>query len=158
MNKKPLIVALSLALIGIMALPGSAQQQQGRAAVEQAIRRDYGNGVKFVIYEDREVNGIHVFTAAVEDKNGQANASYTATGDALDLGHAARVEDLPQPVAELVRGVFASTPQLVNVIKSRRYYANLNISGRSYVIEFDASGKILDMGLLSEEEQGVNTA
>ncbi len=150
------IAAAGLLTLALPALTASAQQQ-GRALAEQTLRREYGNGVKYNIYEDRVVNGVHVYTAAVDDRVGEANATYTEYGDAVDTGRAARVEDLPQPVAELIHGVFTSPPQLVNTISSHRYYANLDINGRMYVIDFDATGKILDMGLVSEQEQGVDT-
>lgn len=159
MNGKILSAVLAMGTLGAIATAAPPPANDpGRATAEQALHNAYGNTAKIAIYEERNVNGVRVFTAAVDDRNGQANASVTANGDLLDFGRAEPASALPAPVAELVGQLFQSPPQMVNVITSRRYYARFNIGNRPYTVDLDTTGKILDIEWIGEEEAGAANA
>jgi hypothetical protein len=146
--KKHLLSAL-LTIASSTALTFAAPPvPQGRAAAEQALRNAYGNNAKFRIYEENNINGITVYTAAVDANGGEANATVTANGDLLDVGMPRRAADVPPAVSQLAQGIFASPPQLVNEITSNRFTARLKVEDATYAVDFDATGRILDISEL----------
>lgn len=159
MNSKLWSAAVVIGTFGAMATAAPPPASDpGRAAAEQALHNAYGNTAKIRIYEERNVNGVRVFTAAVDDRNGEANATVTGNGDLLDVGRAEPAAALPPAVAELVQQLFQSPPQMVNMISSRRYYARFNIGNRPYTVDMDTTGKILDIEWVGEEEAGAANA
>lgn len=125
-------------------------QSPGIERVERAVQQRYPKA-KVTQIGGGEQNGVQTYLLRIDTEQGEATARATERGDFLFLGYPGVSQDrLPRPVTSVVEGMFSGKPETVQKYENTTYLVNADFGGKSYQVQMDAVGRLIDATPLSE--------
>lgn len=127
-----------------------ADAQPGMERVTQAVRERYPNAKVSQIGTSQQ-NGVQTYLVRIDTDQGETSARATERGDFLFLGYPGVSYDrLPRPVQSVIDGMFNGKPETVQKYENNTYLVNADFGGKSYQVQLNAVGRLLDVKPMSE--------
>jgi hypothetical protein len=124
--------------------------QPGIERVRQAVQERYRDA-KVTQIGTAPQNGVQTYLVRVETDQGETSARATERGDFLFLGYPGVSYDrLPRPVSSVIEGMFNGKPETVQKYENTTYLVNADFGGKSYQVQLNAVGRLLDAKPSSE--------
>jgi hypothetical protein len=98
-----------------------------------------------------EQNGVQTYLLRIDTDQGETSARATERGDFLFLGYPGVSQDrLPRSVTQVIEGMFNGRPETVQKYENTTYLVNADFGGKSYQMQLDAVGRLINARPASE--------